>query len=82
MGFAITTPFLIFLIMDNKYLDAKLKLPGGCGVSGQRDLKDAIDDNGANKFRLRQVSDKLVSTDSRGPRTACIIGRHVATILT
>ena len=41
--------------MDNKYLDAKLKMPGGYGVSGQRDLKDAIGDNGAIKCRLRQV---------------------------
>ena len=42
--------------MDNKYLDAKLKLPGGYGVSGQRDLKDAIGDNGAIKCRPKRVS--------------------------
>ena len=41
--------------MDNKYLDAKLKMPAGYGVSGQRDLKEVIDDNGAIKCRLKQV---------------------------
>ena len=41
--------------MDNKYLDAKLKMPGGSGVSGQKDLKEAIGDNGAIKYRLREV---------------------------
>ena len=41
--------------MDNKYLDAKLKMPGGYGASSQRDLKDAIGDNGAIKCRPRQV---------------------------
>ena len=41
--------------MDNKYLDAKLKMPGGSGVSGQRDLKDAIGDNGAIKCHPKQV---------------------------
>ena len=41
--------------MDNKYLDAKLKMLGGSGVSGQRDLRESIGDNGAIKCRPRQV---------------------------
>ncbi len=41
--------------MDNKYLDAKLKMPGSSGVSSQRDIEDAIGDNGAIKCHPRQV---------------------------
>ena len=41
--------------MDNNYLDAKLKMPGSSGVSSQRDMEDAIGDNGAIKCRPRQV---------------------------
>ena len=42
--------------MDNKYLDAKLKMLGGSGVSGQRDLRESIGDNGAIKCRPKRVS--------------------------